>query len=142
MILLWFILATALIFAIARYNESNKLFWTLLFALVVGFAGTKMVYDINRGSKQSDVKLTQVYSTQVQHQTSNALQYFTTDAFGEAPNVVTAQNPVSQTMPVSSEPSVILSKVFGRTRDQPILSLLKPPELCLQKDFLILHDSG
>lgn len=140
---LWFILGIALIFGIARYNESNKLFWTLLFSYVMGFTGAKIVLDTFQGNEQSNVSLTQVYSTQVSVPTLSTLMYYTTSAELQKGNVVTAQQPVSQSVtPVLSETNVILSEVFRRTRDQPQLTLIKPPELCLQKDFSILHDTG
>lgn len=144
MILLWFILGIALIFGIARYNESNKLFWTLLFAYVMGFAGTKMVLDIHHGNeKQSNVSLAQVNSTQVSTATLSTLSYFITSVMPKTNVVVTALKPVSQGFaPATSKTSVILSEVFGRTRDQPLSNLIKPPELCLQKDFSTLHDTG
>ena len=142
MILLWFFLAVVLILAIARYNESNKLFWTLLFAFVMGFAGTKMVLNtISGNEKESNVNQTQVISTQMPTEALSTIQYYITDAVCEANDAVTGQYFVGQSMPVSSE-NVILSEIYGRTRDQPQSSLIKPPELCLQKSFLTLHDTG
>jgi hypothetical protein len=143
MILLWFILGTVLIFGIARYNESNKLFWTLLFAFVMGFAGAKMMLDINGGNEQSNVNLTQVCSTQATVATLNTLPCYITNVVPQNGKVVTVQHLVSQGItPALSEKNVILSGISERTRDQPLLKLIKPPELCLQKDFSILHDTG
>lgn len=143
MILLWFILGIVLIFGIARYNESNKLFWTLLFAFVMGFAGTKMVLDVCHGNEhQSNICFTQGNSTQVSAVTLSALSYYITSVTTNMDKVVTAQRPVSQSTTVLNESNVILSEVFGRTRDQPQLVLMKPPELCLQKNFSTLHDTG
>lgn len=140
--LLWFILGISLIFGIARYNESNKLFWTLLFAYTIGFAGTKMVLDIHHGDEQSNESLTQVYSTQESVIAVAATLPFTT-AIDMTSTKVTASNPVSQGFtPVTTETKVTPSEVFGRTRDQPLLNITKPPELCLRKDFLTLHDTG
>lgn len=143
MILLWFLLGIALILGIARYNESNKLFWTLLFAYVMGFAGTKMVLQTSNGNEQGNGNLTtQVYSTQAPTVSLSTLVYYITSNT-EATNVVTAQAPVSQGYtPALSETKITLSEVFGRTRDQPTLTLIKPPELCLTKDFTTLHDTG
>ena len=143
MILLWFLLGIALILGIARYNESNKLFWMLLFAYVMGFAGTKMVLQTSNGNEQGNGNLTtQVYSTQAPTVSLSTLVYYITSNT-EATNVVTAQTPVSQGYtPALSETKITLSEVFGRTRDQPTLTLIKPPELCLTKDFTTLHDTG
>ena len=140
MIVLWFIVGLFTIFAIARYNESSKLFWTLLLCFIMGFAGTKMVKQaISSGDEQNDEKLVQVCSTQVSIDgISTAMFYMPFDA---KPMKVTDSNPVSQSLTSGiHEMYVILSEVFGRTRDQP-LTLIKPPELWLQKDFLILHDT-
>lgn len=143
MTVLWFILGIALIFGIARYNESNKLFWTLLFAFVMGFAGTKMVLDINHGDEQSNGSLTQVFSTHVPATMLSASTYYIASNLSKDSNVVTAQNHVGQSItPALSENNITLSEVSKRTRDQPKITLIKPPELCYQKDFLTLHDTG
>ena len=142
MILLWFFIGILIILGIARYNESSKLFWTLLISYVMGFAGTKMVYDITSSDEQSNVNLTQVYSTQAKSTTLNTAMYSITNVTSNDEVMVTAFKPVSQnTLFASNENYVILSEIFGRTRDQPQI-LIKPPELCLQKDFLTLHDTG
>jgi len=142
MILLWFILGIALAFGIARYNESNKLFWTLLFAYVMGFAGTKMVLQATDGNEQSDVKTVQMYPTQMPSIAEGLTVPFQT-AISMVPVKVTALESVVQELPSDlHDVNITLSKVSERTRDQPILTLIKPPELCLQKDFLTLHDTG
>jgi hypothetical protein len=141
MILLWFIIGMALIFGIARYNESNKLFWVLLLSYMIGFAGTKMVLDVHNGNNESNENLVQVYSTQMLD-ISTAILPSQFEMF-IAPEKVTASNSVSQSYtPIMHKNEITLRKVFGKVRDQPLLTLIKPPELCLQKDFLILHDSG
>ena len=126
MVLLWFILGILLIFAVARYNESNMLFWTLLFSLTIGFAGAKMVLDINHGNEQeSNISNVQVNPTQVSTTSPSAILYCVMEELVESNNVVTAQKPVGQgTMPVVNETDVILSEIFGRTRDQP--QIIKP----------------
>ena len=142
MTVLWFILGIALIFGIARYNESNKLFWTLLFAFVMGFAGTKMLLEARQCNEQSSGNLAQVYSTHVPA-IINASVYYTASNLSQAGTVVTAQQHVSQSLtPALSETNTTQSEVFERTRDQPLFTLTKPPELCFQKDFSILHDTG
>lgn len=128
MILLWFFVGILIIFAIARYNESNKLFWTLLLSYVMGFAGTKMVHDTFYGGKQSNDNHVKVCSTQMMSAAFDTATYFITNNKADDDNVVTALTPVSQGMPATHEISAILSEVFGRTRDQPQLTLIKPPE--------------
>ena len=143
MILLWFMLGILLIFVMARYNESNKLFWQLLFSFVIGFAGAKMVLDTIHSDEKSNDHLTQVCPTQVPTTSLSTLSYYITSDTFEADNVVTAQKPVSQGItPVLSEMKATPSEIFGRTRDQPKITLIKPPELCLVKDFSTHHDAG
>ena len=143
MTVLWFILGIVLIFGIARYNESNKLFWTLLFAFIMGFAGTKMVINDHHEDEQSNGNLTQVCSTHVPKTVLSMATCYIISNLSKAYNVVTAQQHVSQSLtPALSETNITLSEVFERTRDQPSLTLIKPPELCLTKDFSTLHDTG
>lgn len=129
MILLWFFVGILIIFAIARYNESNKLFWLFLLSYVMGFAGTKMVYDTFSGDKQSNDNLVQVSSTQVMSTALNTATYFITDNKVDNNTMVTAFKPVSQGIsPTMHEIDVTLSEVSGRTRDQPQSAKIKPPE--------------
>lgn len=129
MILLWFFVGILIIFAIARYNESNKLFWVFLLSYVMGFAGTKMVYDTFSGDKQSNDDLVQVSSTQVMSTALSTATYFITDNKVDDNTMVTAFNPVSQGIsPTIHKVDVTLSEVFGRTRDQPQSAQIKPPE--------------
>lgn len=119
MTVLWFILGILIIFAIARYNESNKLFWALLLAYTLGFAVTKMVYDSHNGEEQSDKNLTQVCSTQMPTNSVALYTLFTTECMLE-PVDVTDPNTVGKIYtPALSEMNVTLSKVFGKVRDQP-----------------------
>lgn len=123
MTVLWFILGIALIFGIARYNESNKLFWTLLFAFVMGFAGTKMVLSNHHGDEQSNGNLTQVCSTCVPMTMSSTNMYYITDNLSKAGEVVTAQQHMGQSLtPALSEVNITLSEVSRRTRDQPTIT--------------------
>lgn len=143
MILLWFLVGIALIFAIARYNESNKLFWTLLFSFVLGFTGTTMVLRTTGNNEQGNVNLTQVYSTQMPTKALSTLLYYTASDDSYADSVVTAHQSVSQSYtPVDSEDNITLGKVSERTRDQPRLKQLKPPELCFQKVISTHHDGS
>lgn len=140
MILLWFISAIALAFAIARYNESNKLFWTLAIAFLMGFAGAKMVFNNTSSNEKGNSNLTQVCPTQTPMDASATTLFQV--AANMAATKVTDSNSVSKVYtPEPSEISIAPSEVFGRTRDQP-LTLIKPPELCLVKNFSTLHDTG
>jgi len=142
MILLWFILGIALIFSIARYNESNKLFWTLFVAYILGFTGTKMLVQTVGGNKQSNVNQAQVYSTQVQPTVKSVSTPFQIKV-ATAYKKVTGSKPVGQSLtPDLSENDITSSEVSERTRDQPQLTLTQPPELWLAKGILTLHESG
>lgn len=70
MALLWFILGVLLICCIARYNESNKLFWTL-FASFVGFYAAASIAIACCNSEPNKEDLTQVCPTQLYTNTSS-----------------------------------------------------------------------
>lgn len=138
MILLWFIFGIALIFGIARYNESNKLFWQLLLAFILGFSATKMIQQAS-SEKQSNVALVQECPTQVSDAYTWAIIAHSVLAKGL--QVVTAHTSVSQEYtPVLQKSDIILNKTCGRVRDQPQEIITNPPELCLLKDISTPHD--
>lgn len=64
MVLFWFLLGIALIFGIARYNESNKLFWSLLIAYVGAFTVASVITSTENQEPQK-VNLTQAHPTQL-----------------------------------------------------------------------------
>ena len=127
MILLWFVLGIVLIFGIARYNESNKLFWQLLLAFILGFSVTKMVLQINNETKSNET-LVQVYPTQLSTTQTWAILAYNTCV--KELNVVTAQTSVSQDTPVLHESKITPVKICGRVRDQPQKVITNPQELC------------
>lgn len=142
MILLWFVLGILLAFGIARYNESNKLFWQLAISFVLGYAATVMVTRTINGSEQSSENLVQVCPTQMPTVVSGSDIVYLLAGTATAPKKVTALESVVQVSTSEErEVSAILSKVFGRTRDQPLLTLTQPPE-CLTKVISTLHDTG
>ena len=108
----------------------------------MGVAGAKMVLDTVDNENESNGNLTQVYSTQGLTTTLSTLSYYIASDESKASNVVTAQNPVSQSNTPVLEDTIILSEVGGKTRDQPIVTHPKPPELWLQKDSSTAHDFG
>lgn len=129
MILLMFLLGIALIFSISRYNESNKLFWTLFTAFVLGFTGAKVYNDLTSENKQSKVELKQVQPTQGLNATSGSLMYLITDDSLTTLGKDTS-NPVSQAIvPAFIERNVTLSKVFGVTRGLYLHVLPNPPNV-------------
>lgn len=62
MILLWCLLGISLAFGIARYNQSNKLFWILFTSFVLGIAGASVYHKIT--DNQSEAESAQVCPTQ------------------------------------------------------------------------------
>lgn len=140
MILLWFVLGILLALAIARYNRSQKLFWQLALSFVLGYALTVMC--TRTFSERSSDNLTQVCPTQVSVVTSGNTLCLLTDDCNMTSVKVTAFEPVSQVYtPDECEKIAIPSKVFGRTRDQPLLTITQPPE-CLTKVISTLRDTG
>ena len=79
MALFWFICGILLICGIARYNESNKLFWTLLVSFVGTFAAASIVIaTCNNDTKNVE---TNVSPTQLYVNASNASQALLADVF-------------------------------------------------------------
>ena len=117
MVLFWFIIGVIAITLIARYNESDKLFWKLFLAFVLGFASAKMYYHLT--NERNENTLTQVSPTQASMELSGIAQFFLA---GSTPEITVSESyvPVSQAYaPAGSESSLILSKIAGGTRDQP-----------------------
>lgn len=119
MILLWFVLGILLAFSIARYNQSNKLFWQLVLAFIFGYATAVMIDRTINGNERSSDDLVQVSPTQMPTAVDGAMALFETTAVMES-SKVTALNSVVQVLtPAEYEVVAASSKVFGRTRDQP-----------------------
>ena len=130
MSVLIFISGILLALGIARYNESNKLFWQLAGAFVLAFAATVLVQRATQPSEKSSVDLVQVCPTQMPAVvSSSSFYYLLADTAASAPVKVTAlESVVQDNMPEERKKDTILSMVFGRTRDQPIQTLTQPPE--------------
>lgn len=120
MTIIWFIVGICIIFGISRYNESNALFWALLFSFVMGFAGKKMVDDsTHRHNNQDGNNLTQVYSTQAPAVSFTLLTNYINSDTPTEPEAVTVQTFVGKSIPAKPEIANILNDVYRRTRDQP-----------------------
>lgn len=127
MTLALFILGILIIFGIARYNESNKLFWTLLFAYTIGFAGTKVLYDTFKEKKQSETTLNQACPIQGLIAAGNTIAYFKETACDLTPTKVTS-NLVGQVYtPDTVERNNTLSCVSGVTQGRNFKNLPNPP---------------
>lgn len=133
MILLMFLLGIALIFGISRYNESNKLFWVLTTAFVLGFTGST-IYSSMTSKKQSKVELKQAQPTQGLAVTPGSLMYLVASDSLTTP-VKETSSPVSQAfVPATIERNITLSKVFGVTRGLYLHVLPNPPNSTIMYD--------
>lgn len=126
MTLFMFCLGILLILLIARYNESNKLFWTLFTAYILGFAGTKLVYDSFHNKEQSQQSLSQAYPTQGLLAMDNA--FVCIDNTIGYTTAKTTSKPVGQVnMPDYIENCSTLSYVPGVTQGLYLHILPNPP---------------
>jgi len=57
MALLWFLLGIVIIFGIAKYNESNKLFWVLLVSFIGSFTIANVVISTTSENKDQTTKV-------------------------------------------------------------------------------------
>ena len=125
MTLFLFILGLVLITLISRYNESNKLFWTLLTVYTLGFVGTKLIYD-NFVADESKNTFEQVQPTQGLMAASGSFQFLVTDDTSSATTKVTSK-PVSKAIVPAIERSITLSDVSGVTEGLYLHVLPNPP---------------
>ena len=109
MTLFLFIVGIILIALVARYNESNKLFWALLTSYVLSFAGCKLLID-SFGHNESNNTFMQVQPTQGLAASPGSLVYLLADEDLSAPTKVTSE-PVSQAIVPAYERSFTSSNV-------------------------------
>jgi len=127
MTLALFIFAIALIFGIARYNNSNKLFWTFLTCFILSIACTKIVSDTLSEKEQSEQSLDQAYPTQGLAVTGNTFMLFT-NPDNYSTDVKVTSKPVSQAItPDYIELLNTLSNVSGVTQGLYLHALPNPP---------------
>ena len=125
MTLFLFLLGLAIIIGIARYNESNKLFWALLTCYTLCFAGAKLVIDSMSENKSKNA-FEQVQPTQGLAATSGSLVYLLADVKPLATKKVTSE-PVSKANVPAVERSITLSDVSGVTEGLYLHILPNPP---------------
>ena len=111
-----FSLIVLIIAAVARYNESNKLFWTLLTPFVVAFAVTKMIQK-DSSPKQDETVTLQVSHTQSAVLTSDAFKYLLAGDSVSATKKETSPSVGKDTIPVEND-TIIRSKATSKIRDQ------------------------
>lgn len=124
MTLALYVLGVAFCWTIARYNESNKLFWTLFTAWTLGYAVTTMVV---RSAEQSESNGVQVSPTQDAMLPPTATFYALLADAIDAPKKKTS-NPVSQaSMPADTAEGFASANVTVTSRDQPVIHVLANP---------------
>jgi len=121
-----FALGIVLITLIARYNESNKLFWTLLTCFTLGFVGTKLIYDAF-SKEESKVIVDKVQPTQALAVTPGSLVYLLADDSLSTSVKVTSE-PVGQAL-VPVDYNATLSSASGVTRGIYLHVLPNPPNV-------------
>lgn len=121
MILLWFFISILLAFGIARYNESNKLFWQLTISFILGYSAAVMVCRTFHHHEQSKNELKYVSPTQLPIMTSSNTAYLLADVhdmadYGNVTGSATVGKDFTYT---ENEVNLALSKVVTYARDQP-----------------------
>ena len=112
-----FALIVFVIGLIARYNESNKLFWTLLTSFTVAFAVTKMVLK-DTSPKQDETVILQSSPTQSPVLTSDTFKYLLAgDSVQESKKATSTS--VGKDTTIVEKDTIIRSKATVNTRDQP-----------------------
>lgn len=111
-----FSLIVLIIAAVARYNESNKLFWTLLTPFIVAFAVTKMIQK-DSSPKQDETVTLQVSPTQSAVLTSDAFMYLLAGDSVSGTKKATSPSVGKDTIPVEND-TIIRSKATSKIRDQ------------------------
>lgn len=119
MTLFWFLLGIAFIIGIARYNESDKLFWSLFVSFIGAFLAVSVVRAYVNSKKQDKVEYITSNPTQVLYSGSHI--------YALADPTVTANYGVAAPVPVSKDDIMmcvidnVLSKVVVSARDQPTI---------------------
>lgn len=114
MTLVTFIIGIILILLIARYNESNKLFWALLTCYMLGFAGVKLLHD-SFTKDEGKTTFMQVPPTQGLAASQSTFMYLLANDSMPAPKKVTSE-PVSQAIVPAYERNFTLSNVSEVTQ--------------------------
>lgn len=121
-----FVLGIILICGIARYNESNKLFWTLLTAYVLSFTVGTIAYNAFRGEKESQTMLNKACPTQGSIDMQSAICY-SDNMYYLTPVKETSALVSKVSMPCYVEQLCTLSDVSGVTQGIYLHNLPNPP---------------
>ena len=117
MTLFWIAAVIATCISIARYNESDSLFWKLFIAFMGGIAAGVVVKNyIDDNEENKTVMIDQAPTQALESMPS--LMAILADISLTTTGGEKSPKPVSQEMPIIQE-SVILSKVHSSARGQP-----------------------
>lgn len=117
MILLMILLGIVLAFSIARYNQSNKLFWILFTSFVIGIAGGSVLTKVTKSHSHSKEYVDQLHPTQVLYNTLGTIPV-TNDVATTAVNPVSKDNVVGL---INITPAI--SKCEAKPRTKPPITL-------------------
>jgi hypothetical protein len=115
MVLTWLIVGLAIAVAIARINQSNKLFWAAFTSLMLGIAVGSLINRVD----QDEESLTQVYPTQMVVETPSSYSFL-----ADVPT--TTQSFVPNT--VSKDSTLIISEVTSLHKEPFKKTLTDPPD--------------
>lgn len=122
--LITFLATTAVILGIARYNESDSLFWKLFISLVGAYAAATVVHNVIDSKEQNKVVMVTELPTQVQ-QSVSCIPYALAEISLAATKREKSPKPVSKDSFITNNDS-ILSKVFVSARGQPQVESVFP----------------
>lgn len=118
MILFWFLLGIALILAISRYNESDKLFWTLFISFIGAFGATTAVVKYLDSKERDKVEYVTSAPTQALYAGSHTYCVLADSSVSAIREDSTSKSAGKEML--DSTTSFISSKVSGGSRDQPV----------------------
>lgn len=117
MTLFMFFIGILIILGIARYNESEKLFWTLFISFIGAFTATTAVSKYIDSEKQNNVEVVSPAPTQALFSVSHKYCVLA-DSSEAAIYEEKSSDPVSKDS-LETKLNIILSKVGATARDQP-----------------------
>lgn len=118
------------IIGVARYNNSDKLFWVLATAWIGTFMAAKVATTVIDSMKQNEVVVTSAIPTQV-HESVSCIPYTLAEISLAATRREKSQKPVSKVF-VTGVNDNILSEVLVSARGQPqvksVFPILRGPD--------------
>ena len=118
-----FLVLTGVITLIARYNESDNLFWKLFISLAGAYGAATVVTHVIDNKKENKVVVISDNPTQV-HKSANYAPFAMCSTSLDATRREKSPKPVSKDSAIKSNDSV-LSEVFVSARGQPQTSSVR-----------------